>query len=76
MEQIQDRDYFYKRAKQSGDEDAWNIAKHLRNVTNANIRKAKRDFVLNELVLIVKNYGVQLKQWFQTTREVQSRTLC
>ena len=26
MEQIQDRDYFYSRAKKLGDEDAWNIA--------------------------------------------------
>ena len=49
VEQIKDRDYFYKRAKHSGDEDAWNISKHLRNITNANIRQAKRDFVLNEL---------------------------
>ena len=29
IEQIKDRDYFYKRAKSSGDSDAWNIAKHL-----------------------------------------------
>ena len=27
----------------------WNIAKHLRNITNSHIRHAKRDFVLNEL---------------------------
>ena len=49
IEQIKDRDYFYKRAKSQGSEDAWNIAKHLRNVTNANIRQAKREFILNEL---------------------------
>ena len=45
IEQIKDRDYFYKKAKLSGNKDHWNIAKYLRNVTNSNIRKAKRDFV-------------------------------
>ena len=49
IEQIKDRDYFYKKAKLQGDEDAWNIAKHLRNITNANIRQAKREFILDEL---------------------------
>ena len=49
IDQIRDRDYFYKQAKKTGDEDLWNIAKHLRNLTNSNIRHAKRDFVLNEL---------------------------
>ena len=27
----------------------WNIAKYLRNVTNTNIRRSKRDFILLEL---------------------------
>ena len=49
IEQIKDRDYFYKQAKKTGDTDMWNIAKHLRNITNSHIRQAKRDFVLNEL---------------------------
>ena len=49
LEQINDRDYFYLKAKQTGEEDAWNIAKHLRNVTNTNIRQARRDFILTEL---------------------------
>ena len=49
LEQIKDTDYFYFKAKQSGDQDAWNIAKHLRNLTNANIRQAKKDFILDEL---------------------------
>ena len=49
LEQIKDRDYFYSKAKQYGDEDSWNIAKHLRNTTNANIRRAKRDFISDEL---------------------------
>ena len=29
IEQIKDRDYFYQKAKSRGDEDSWNIAKHL-----------------------------------------------
>ena len=51
IEQVKDRDYFYEKAKSQGDEDAWNIAKHLRNTTNTNIRQAKREFILNELEL-------------------------
>ena len=49
IEQIKDRDYFYRKAKQEGNEDLWNIAKHLRNTTNYNIRQAKREFILDEL---------------------------
>ena len=50
IEQIKDRDYFYKKAKSSGDTDAWNIAKYLRNSTNSHIRNAKREFIMNELI--------------------------
>ena len=49
IEQVKDRDYFYRKAKSQGDQDAWNVAKHLTNVTNQSIRQAKRDFILNEL---------------------------
>ena len=49
VEQIKDRDYFYSKAKRNGDDDSWNIARHLRNTTNYNVRKAKRDFILDEL---------------------------
>ena len=49
IEQIRDRDYFYRKAKKTGDADMWNIAKYLRNITNTNIRHAKRDFILREL---------------------------
>ena len=49
MEQMRDRDYFYKKAKKTKDDDDWNIAKHLRNVTNSNIRRAKAEFIINEL---------------------------
>ena len=38
IEMIKDRDYFYKKAKTSGDDDYWRIAKHLRNITNLGIR--------------------------------------
>ena len=55
IEQIKDRDYFFKKAKLQNDEDAWNIAKHLRNLTNANIRQAKRDFIFSELEIHDKN---------------------
>ena len=48
IERIKDKDYFYNTAKETGDLDAWNIVRHLRNQTNANIRSAKRDFILNE----------------------------
>ena len=49
IEQIKDRDYFYRRAKKTGDKDSWNVAKYLRNLTNSNIRQAKRAFILREL---------------------------
>ena len=49
IEQVKDRDYFYHKAKTTGDRDYWNIAKYLRNVTNSRIRQAKREFVLDEL---------------------------
>ena len=60
IEQIKDRDYFYKQAKKTGDEDLWNIAKYLRNLTNTNIRCAKREFVLSELK---KNENDAKKFW-------------
>ena len=49
INQIRDRDYFYKKAKKLGNEDDWNIAKHLRNQTNRDIRRAKSTFVIYEL---------------------------
>ena len=51
IEQIKNRDYFYKKAKKSGSADDWNIARHLRNTTNSNIRQAKADFILSQLEL-------------------------
>ena len=49
LEQIRNRDYFYKKAKDTKNKDDWNIAKHLRNIVNRNVRQAKADFVLNKL---------------------------
>ena len=46
---MKDRDYFYRKAKITLDEDDWNVAKHLRKVTNFNIRQAKADFIIGEL---------------------------
>ena len=37
IEQIKDRDYFYRKAKLGENEDSWNIVKYLRNLTNSNI---------------------------------------
>ena len=66
LEQIKDRDYFYCKAKRSGDQDSWNIAKYLRNVTNANIRSAKREFILEELEANKDN----CKRFWKVIREV------
>ena len=49
IEQMKDRDYYYKKAKRTGNEDDWNIAKHLRNITNFNVRQAKANFITGEL---------------------------
>ena len=49
IEKLKDRDYLYHKAKAMGDEDAWNIAKYLRNKANLHIRQSKREFILNEL---------------------------
>ena len=51
LEQMKDRDYFYKKAKRTQNTDDWNIAKHLRNTVNANIRQAKANFIIQELEL-------------------------
>ena len=66
IEQVKDRDYFYKQAKLTGDEDSWNIAKHLRNMTNFNIRQAKKDFILNEL----KEHDDDAKKFWKVIRKV------
>ena len=66
IEQIKDRDYFFHKAKTLGGVDDWNIAKHLRNVTNSYIRQAKRDFILDEL----KHNESNAKKFWKVIREV------
>ena len=72
IEQIKDRDYFYKKAKQDGSEDSWNIAKHLRNTTNANIRQAKREFILGEL----DRCGTDSKKFWKVVKSVVPNNKC
>ena len=66
IEQMKDRDYFYRKAKQTQNIDDWNIAKHLRNTTNFNIRQAKADFIINELE-VSKN---DPKKFWRTLKKV------
>ena len=66
LEQIKDRDYFYGKAKSTGSEDDWNIAKHLRNITNSNIRHARREFILSEL----NEHKSDQKKFWKTIRSV------
>ena len=66
LEQIKDRDYFYKKAKRTRNEDDWRIAKHLRNVTNANIRQARKEFVQGEL----RENSSDYKKFWKTIRSV------
>ena len=65
IEQIKDRDYFYSKAKREGDEDSWNIARYLRNLTNSNIRQAKREFILDEL----KTHQDNSKKFWKVIKE-------
>ena len=66
IELAKDRDYFYCKAKRDGDEDAWNIAKHLRNIVNAGVRQSKREFILDQLNDSSGNY----KKFWKVIREV------
>ena len=49
IEQMKDRDYFYRKAKKYGNLDDWRIAKHLRNQTNKKIKKGKAEFIMQQL---------------------------
>ena len=66
IEQIKDRDYFYKKAKRYKDKNDWNIAKHLRNVTNRNIKRAKAEFIIAKLE---QHKGDSVRFW-KTLRKV------
>ena len=71
IEQIKDRDYFYCKAKEYRDEDSWNIAKHLRNATNANIRRAISSSLMSwkTVKLTVKSFGLPLDQSSLVTKK-------
>ena len=60
IEQMKDRDYFYQKAKRTNSEDDWNIAKFYRNQTNFNVRKAKADYIKEQLQ---NNEGNSAKFW-------------
>ena len=60
IEQMKDRDYFYQKAKKMNDEDDWNIAKFHRNQVNFNIRKAKADYIKDQLT---NNEGNSARFW-------------
>ena len=47
LEQMRNRDYFYRKAKLTHNDDDWNI--FLRNQTNSNIRRARAEVIQNEL---------------------------
>ena len=49
LEAIYDKDQAWKQAKRSGDPDDINRAKQLRNEVKDQIRRAKRDFIQDEL---------------------------
>ena len=60
LEQMRDRDYFYNKAKKNNNEDDWNIAKFHRNQVNANVRRARANFIKDQLR---NNEGNSSKFW-------------
>ena len=56
IEQMKDRDYFYVKAKRTGNEDDWNKAKFHKNQTNFNVRKAKADYIKEQLKNNIVNF--------------------
>ena len=44
-----DRDYFFKKAKITGEEGDWFIARNLRNRTNIAMRSAKAEYIKDQL---------------------------
>ena len=77
LEQIRDRDYYYSKAKNTKNEDDWRIAKHLRNVTNNNIRKAKANYIIDRLEQFRDNstkFWKEVKKVFPASKNANSRT--
>ena len=63
---MKDRDYFYWKAKQTNSEDDWNIAKFHRNQVNFNIRKAKADFIKEQL----RNHEGNNAKFWRTIKQI------
>ena len=66
IEQMKDRDYFYRKAKQTNSEDDWNIAKFHRNQVNFNMRKAKADFIKEQL----RNHEGNNAKFWRTIKQI------
>ena len=66
IEQMKDRDYFYSKAKRTSNDDDWNIAKFHRNQVNFNIRKAKADFIKDQL----KNNEGNSARFWRTIKQI------
>ena len=66
IEQMKDRDYFYRKAKRTNNEDDWNIAKFHRNGVNFNIRKAKAEYIKEQL----KNNEGNSSEFWRTIKNV------
>ena len=62
-----DRDYFFKKAKISGDEGDWFIARTLRNRTNIAMRTTKADYIKKQLQ---ENEENQKKSWNLISTEI------
>ena len=74
---MKDRDHYYKKAKCSGEEDDWNIARHLRILAHSSIRQAKADFIKKQLTENAKDgarFWRQLKQIFPTKKSKSNKT--
>ena len=66
IEQGKDRDYFYKKAERIKDEDDWNIAKHLRNLTYRNFRQAKAEYIKSQL----ENNSYNSSKFWRTIKSI------
>lgn len=60
MELSEDRDYLFKVAKSSKDEEDWKQARAARFNANKNIRRAKKQFILSQISAVketIRNFG-------------------
>ena len=66
IECMRDRDYLYSKAKRTNNEDDWNIAKFHRNRVNANVRRARAEFIQDQL----RNSEGNLAKFWRTIKQV------